>query len=93
MTSWILVFVFVGVVPVVSIRRLSRRGPAISGWIPRRWRAATNTWYRRHGWEEPYDESGGKRKRYSVAPYLPIGARQADPHRAMIRMWVAASGA
>jgi hypothetical protein len=47
----------------LSLWQFKRRGPAISGWIPRRLRARANAWYRGRGWDEPYDQSGNKRQR------------------------------
>jgi hypothetical protein len=46
---------------VLSVIRFRQRGPAISGWIPPRWRQRVNTFYARHGWEQPYDEDGSRR--------------------------------
>lgn len=60
----ILMLVVLAIGLALSIWRYKQRGPAISGWVPRRWRARANAWYRRRGWDEPYDESGNKRQRW-----------------------------
>jgi hypothetical protein len=52
---------FVGV--PLSILRYRKRGPAL-GWVPRRWRGKTNSWYTARGWDAPYDASGKKRQRW-----------------------------
>jgi hypothetical protein len=59
--GWLIwpVLAFLLVAFPLSIIRYRKRGPAL-GWVPRKWRSKTNSWYTRHGWEAPYDADGNK---------------------------------
>jgi hypothetical protein len=55
----LVVFLVVGF--AVSLWRVRKRGPGVR-YVPRRYRQRVNAWYRGHGWDEPFDEEGNRRK-------------------------------